>query len=112
MNDNFWKSIFFFDSMLTPKIITFLYWLMLLGVVIGGIYVMFMPYFGGFLKGLAILIFGAIYVRVFCEVMIVLFKINESAHRVAENMPRGPTPMSVQPQRSDPNDNIPAGSGA
>ena len=27
------KDIFFFDSMLTPKIITFVYWLLLLGSV-------------------------------------------------------------------------------
>lgn len=112
MNGNFWKSVFFFNSMLTPKIITFIYWLMLLSVLIGGIYMMFMPYFGGFFKGLAILIFGAIYVRIFCEIMIVLFKINESAHRIAENTPLAPTSMPVQPQRSEPGDNVPAGSGA
>lgn len=112
MNNNFWKSAFFFDSMLTPKIITFIYWLMLLGVVISGIYVMFLPYVGGFLKGLGILIFGVIGVRIWCELLIVIFKINENAHRIAEVTPRGPAPMPVQPERSGRDDNIRAGSGA
>ncbi len=31
------KDIFFFDSMLTPKIITFVYWLLLLGSVVSGV---------------------------------------------------------------------------
>lgn len=110
MNDNFWKNIFFFDSMLTPKIITFIYWLMLVSVLIGGLYAMFMPF--GIFMGLGIWIFGAIYVRIFCELMIVLFKINESAHRIAESTARGPTTMAVQPQRSEPDDNVPVGSGA
>lgn len=111
MNGNFWKSTFFFDSMVTPKIITFLYWLMLLGVVVGGIYVMFLPYIGGFFKGLGILVFGALYVRISCEILIVIFKINESAHRIAENTPRGPAPMPLQPERSSNQDGIRAGSG-
>ena len=35
------KDIFFFDSMLTPKIITFVYWLLLLGSVVSGVTTMF-----------------------------------------------------------------------
>jgi len=31
------KSVLTFESMITPKIITFLYWLLLLGVAVGGV---------------------------------------------------------------------------
>jgi hypothetical protein len=71
------KSIFFFDTMLTPKIITFVYWLLLAASVIGGITFMFGP-FGGFFKGLGIMILGALGSRIYCELLIVLFKINEN----------------------------------
>jgi Domain of unknown function (DUF4282) len=35
------KALLFFDSMITPKIITFVYWLLLLAAVVGGIGSMF-----------------------------------------------------------------------
>nr|WP_306288327.1 hypothetical protein [Pseudoalteromonas sp. WY3] len=50
------KGIFFFESMLTPKIITFVYWLMLLGAVISGVTTMFVQYGGGFWAGLGIIV--------------------------------------------------------
>lgn len=90
MNDSFVKNIFFFDSMLTPKIITFVYWLMLLGAVVGGIYLMFLPFFGGFFKGLGVLVGGVIVARIWCELLIVVFKINENAHRIAQNTSASP----------------------
>ncbi len=42
------KDIFFFDSMLTPKIITFVYWLLLLGSVVSGVTTMFVGYDASF----------------------------------------------------------------
>lgn len=71
------RSIFFFDAMLTPKIITFVYWLLLAASVIGGITFMFGP-FGGFFKGLGVMILGTLGSRIYCELLIVLFKINEN----------------------------------
>lgn len=35
------KSILYFDSMLTPRIITFVYWMLLLMAVLGGLTTMF-----------------------------------------------------------------------
>jgi hypothetical protein len=75
------KEIFNFDSMLTPKIITFVYWLLLLGVVLGGLSSMFAGFglsFASFLMGLLYIVAGAIGARIWCELLIVLFKINES----------------------------------
>ena len=51
------KDVLYFDIMLTPKIITALYWLLLAGSVIGGIGSMFG--FGGFTFGK--LIMGLLY---------------------------------------------------
>ncbi len=77
--------------MITPKIITLLYWLLLAGVVITGVGAMFAGSmmgggfgFGSFLHGLMIIVFGAIGVRVWCELLIVLFKIHENIQRLAD----------------------------
>jgi hypothetical protein len=77
------KDVFLFDSMLTPKIIIFIYWLGLISVVIGAIGTMFAEYGGGFWTGLGILLFGLIGTRVWCELLIVLFKINENLQKIA-----------------------------
>jgi hypothetical protein len=68
------KSLLFFDKLVMPNVITFLYWLALLVVLIAGIVTMFQS----FLSGLAILIGGAIAARLYCELFMVIFKINES----------------------------------
>lgn len=78
------KDLFFFDSMLTPKIITFVYWLMLLAAVASGVTSMFTPYSGGFIIGLVILIAGVIAARIWCELLIVLFKIHDNLKKIAD----------------------------
>ncbi|MGO2012861.1 MAG: DUF4282 domain-containing protein [Pseudoalteromonas sp.] len=78
------KDLFFFNSMITPKIITFIYWLMLLGTLISGIATMFTQYGGGFIAGLGIIIFGVIGSRIWCEFVIVLFKIHGNLQKIAD----------------------------
>ena len=68
------KDLLYFDKMVMPKVITFIYWLALLGVVIGGLATMFQS----FLTGLGVLIGGVIAVRLYCELFMVLFKMNEA----------------------------------
>jgi hypothetical protein len=83
-----WKKLFFFEDMLTPKIITFVYWLALFGVVIGGIGSMFGfegLTFSRFVTGIAIIVGGGIGVRIWCELLIVLFKINENVQKIANS---------------------------
>ena len=79
------KTLLFFDAMLTPKIITFVYWLALLGAVIGGIGSMFAfrLSFASFMTGIGVMIGGALAARIGCELLIVLFKINEHTHTLA-----------------------------
>ncbi|MBN1361916.1 MAG: DUF4282 domain-containing protein [Sedimentisphaerales bacterium] len=82
------RFVLFFDSMLTPKIITFVYWLALLGVVISALTTMFGGFggvtFGKFLMGIGILVGGGIGARIWCELLIVLFKIHENVRKIAE----------------------------
>lgn len=80
------KNILFLDSMLTPKIITFVYWLALFGVAVSALGTMFVGGlgFGKFLMGVGILVGGGIGVRIWCELLIVLFKIHENIKKIAE----------------------------
>jgi hypothetical protein len=68
--------------MITPKIITFIYWLLLLADIGYGLNTMFSGYSGftftKFITGLAYIVIGAVAVRIWCELMIVIFKINEN----------------------------------
>jgi hypothetical protein len=75
------RDFLFFDKMLTPKLITVLYWLLMLSVLVSGVGAMFAGMgfsFGGFLRGVFMIIVGLLGVRIFCELMIVLFKMNEA----------------------------------
>jgi len=76
------KDALFLDNMITPKIITFIYWLLLLAVLVGGVTSMFATYggftFGRFILGILSIIGGALAVRVWCELLIVMFKMNEA----------------------------------
>lgn len=76
------KNLLFFNKMITPNIITFIYWLMLVGAVFGGIGIMFSGYggfsAGNFFGGLFTIIGGAVGARIWCELLIVLFKMNEA----------------------------------
>lgn len=69
------RDIFFFDSMLTPKIITAVYWLLLVVAVITGLATMLG---GKLVAGLLTLVIGALGARIWCELLIVLFKMNEA----------------------------------
>ena len=81
------KSMLTFDQMITPKIITVLYWLGLIGVLLSGITTIFVnnAYGGGFISGLAIIIFGGLGVRISCEMIILSFNIYGKLKEIAEN---------------------------
>ena len=79
------RNIFFFDNMLTPKIITLVYWFMLLVVVVSGLGTMFggRSVFG-LVYGIATIVGGVICARIFCELLIVVFKINEALQDIRQ----------------------------
>ncbi|EMK3395915.1 DUF4282 domain-containing protein [Vibrio parahaemolyticus] len=84
------KSFFFFDSMLTPKLITVLYWFTLFVVVFSGIMAMNLGGYQGitttgvFLRIGSILV-GVLVARIWFELMIVLFKINDNLQALRDN---------------------------
>lgn len=75
-----------FDSMVTPKFISVFYWLLLVFVLLSGLGVMFT---GSVLAGLLAIVLGAIGVRVWCELLIVMFKIHENIKKIAERTDSG-----------------------
>lgn len=79
------QSVFYFDTMLTPKVITFIYWFMLASTIISGLGVMFSSDSGSFFTGLGIVIGGSIATRLWCELLIVLFKINDNLQKIADS---------------------------
>ncbi|MCK8095945.1 DUF4282 domain-containing protein [Pseudoalteromonas sp. A3] len=83
------KDVLFFDSMLTPKIITFVYWLLLIAAAFSGLTTIFGGYGGvtffKFISGLFVAGFGALAARISCELTIVLFKINENLKQISDN---------------------------
>ncbi len=94
------KSIFFFDKMITINIVTFIYWLLLAGVIVFGILLMFRdvsfyrgyprihgfsyPTLNSFLLGMFQIIIGGTVVRLWSELMMVLFKINANLQFLKE----------------------------
>jgi hypothetical protein len=82
------RDVLYFDSMLTPKVVTLVYWLLLLAALVAGIGSMFYTgfqymSFGTFARALIITLGGAIGARIWCELMIVLSKLNENIQRLA-----------------------------
>jgi hypothetical protein len=73
------RDVLFFDKMLTPTVIAVVYWLALIGCVVGGIVVMISQSFFG---GLLTIVFGALFVRIWCELVIVLFKVNDALQEI------------------------------
>jgi hypothetical protein len=73
------KDLLTFDTMFTPKIITVIYFLTIASVLIGGVAVIFN---GSIIGGILTILFGAILARVYCEILIVVFKMNEALQEI------------------------------
>ncbi len=81
-----------FDKMITPTIITIVYAVQVIVAIVAGLGMIFRgmdtPWGGGQLIfiGLLLIVVGPISARVFCEITIVLFKINASLRNIDENL--------------------------
>ena len=85
-----WKSFFSFERMVTPVIIRFLFWIGFIASLIGGAVIFFGgiiggisnseigTILGGFFGGPLAAIFGILIVRIYCELLILFFRINET----------------------------------
>ncbi len=77
------KDFLTFKTMITPMIIQILFWIGVAAVVIGGFVSMFS--YGGFWKGLLMVLIGPFIVRLYTELLIVIFKINSSLNEIKDN---------------------------
>jgi len=85
------RNLLNFNEMLTPKIITLVYWLLLASVVVWGLNTMFGGYgfsLSNVFQGALTTIFGALAARIWCELLIVLFKMNEALQELRKNAPK------------------------
>ncbi|MCK5848378.1 MAG: DUF4282 domain-containing protein [Caldisericia bacterium] len=84
------KAWLSFDKMITPVIIKFFFWLGVVSSVIIGLIAIFSSIgrsgaFMSILGGLLIIVLGPILARVYCELIIVIFKIHESLVDIKNN---------------------------
>jgi len=89
-------DFFAFRRMITPIVIQIIFWIGVVACIVGGLVMMFAGEAlasteargAGFLAGLAVLILGPLAVRVYCEILIVIFRINESLTDIRSNTAR------------------------
>jgi len=83
-----------FKKMITPTIIQILFWILAgLTIILGlaGIVNGATSNFGGgsqVLGGLVLLVLGPVVVRVYCEILIVLFRMNETLAEIRDSLPK------------------------
>ena len=81
-----------FRKMITPVIIQVLFWVGAAMTVLAGLFAMassFGHYGGGagtFLGGLFIIILGPVAVRIYCELLILLFRMNETLTEIKDGL--------------------------
>ena len=68
-------DLFSFEKMITPKIIMVFYVLGIIGSVLGGLYIMVEV---NFFLGIAMMIFYPLGIRVYSELLIIIFRIYET----------------------------------
>jgi hypothetical protein len=85
------NEFFSLDEMIAPKLITILYWLLLFLAIGSGLGAIFD---GDVFRGLFLMASISIGGRIACELMIVVFRINETLHEI-NNREKGSSPVSV-----------------
>lgn len=78
------KEFLGFKKMLTPVIIQIVFWVGVVGSLLGGI--MQMSESAG--RGLAMIIVGPLVVRIYCELLMVVFRMNSTLNEIAANTKR------------------------
>lgn len=85
---DFWA----FRTMVTPVIIQILFWVGVIVCIIAGVAMIASGdlYFGERmpLKGVLLIIFGPLVVRIYCEILIVFFRINETLTEIKHSLER------------------------
>ncbi len=68
-----------FRRMITPAFIQIIFWIAVLGIVIAGVVAISNGRTG---SGLALIIFGPVGVRIYAEILIVIFRINNNVFAI------------------------------
>ena len=74
--------IFYLENLVTPKLITIFYWILLFAFITKGIGDIFE---GDFFRGLVWIVGGSLASRVACELVVIVFSINENLHTINDN---------------------------
>lgn len=74
-----------FEVMITPILIQVLFWIAVVAAIIVGILIIIDS---GDARGLLIIIFGPILARIYAEILIVLFRINDHLRHIQHNTER------------------------
>jgi hypothetical protein len=74
-----------FDKMITPVVIQIIFWIAAVVIVIAGIVGLFSGGFMGFVTGVLTIVLGPIFVRIYCEIIIVFFRILENLREINAN---------------------------
>src|SRR5699024_10383042 len=88
MNNFNLSSFLYFDKMFTPSIIKIVFWICAdLSVLMGLLMIIqgACAYYGGrasIFMGLLTIVIGPFVVRIYCELLIIFFKMNETLHEV------------------------------
>jgi Na+/proline symporter len=69
-----------FRKMITPAFIQIIFWIGVAAIVIGGLFAMDQSIFGGLLGMLV----GLLVWRIYCELMLILFKIHERLGEISD----------------------------
>ena len=78
--DNLDKQyIFYLEEMVTPKLLTIFYWILLFAFITKGIGDIFE---GDFWRGMVWVVGGSFASRVACELVVIVFHINENLHSI------------------------------
>lgn len=82
-----WQDWLTFDKMITPTIIQIVFWIVAALVVLSGLFSLF-TFDGGFwgvIRSLIWIVLGPIIVRIYCELVIIFFRIHDRLREVSDN---------------------------
>jgi hypothetical protein len=84
-----WGDFFSFKHMIALQILQILYVLVAISITLWGLSLLFMggDGLGGFgrISGFLVVIFGNIFWRIWCELLIVMFRINKTLNNIDDN---------------------------
>ena len=81
-----WVDFLTFKTMIAIPVIMVLFWVGVFSAVITGLRTMFHGGLAGFCLGFAIILFGPFIVRIQCEFLIVIFRINETLREIQKDL--------------------------